>query len=245
MLKYLDVSNCLKLTDEMFTSTPVIHAPLEQINLSMLRHITDVSLDTLSQAVCRSLRVLKIKGCSGLTNQGIANSLAKLTGLTHLDIRLNSQVNNNLVLETALSLDYRHINMLCYDTNIDTRKFAYDHASDVKRVQLGRGCVLFKCKNLEFEALESPMSGNKTYECIDGEHVWTDPDGGIYFMGSDNEDDYDDMYDFEAPRASGLDHRHDYQEDYDEDDDLEDFLNNDETEMLQELDYSDRYPSLE
>jgi hypothetical protein len=39
LLSHLDVSNCIKLTDEMFTLTPSIEARLEQINLSMNRHV--------------------------------------------------------------------------------------------------------------------------------------------------------------------------------------------------------------
>ncbi len=39
LLSDLDVSNCIKLTDEMFTLTPAIGARLEQLNLSMNRHV--------------------------------------------------------------------------------------------------------------------------------------------------------------------------------------------------------------
>lgn len=225
-LKYLDLNNCSKLTDEMFTLTDSIKAPLEDLNLSMIKQLTDVSLEILISQISYSLKVLKIKGCDKLTDEAISNTLSKLSNLNYLDIRLNSHV-TNLVLETALSIDYRHIYILCYDTSVDTNKFLYDHENTTKDY-ISRGCFVFKYKNLKFEAFK-PMNIKSVHDEMD---IWQD--NGFYYIGSplgSDEDDEECLSNKYEPYAFNNNFI-----DNDFEDDLEDFLNNDETEMLNEMD---------
>ncbi len=188
--------------------------------------------------VSRTLKVLKIKGCPKLTNEGIANALAKLSNLTHLDTRLNTQVDNAL-LETALSLTYRPIYLICYDTGVDMQKFVYDHEG-TRRTELSeRDCFLYECGNLKVEAFVPKKPKNFQEEL----EIWCD--NGLCYIGSPlgSEDEEDTgsghFYANYAPGHVDID-----DDEAEEEDDFDDFINNDETEMLNELDTRDRLPHL-
>ena len=56
--------------DEAF-SRRLIGAPLEKLDLS-LTEITDATIDVLCQQLAASLRTLELKGCHGLTLQGLS-----------------------------------------------------------------------------------------------------------------------------------------------------------------------------
>ena len=150
--------------------------------------------------------------------QGISNALAKLSNLTRLDTQLNTQVTNSL-LETALSLTYRSIYLVCYDTGLDMTKFVYEHGSAATRTELTeRDCCLYECGNIKFEAFAPKRVKSLRAEV----EAWRD--NGLYYIGSPlgSDDEYEDEF--------YLNHEDE------EDDGFDDFINNEETEMLNELD---------
>ena len=138
---------------------------------------------------------------------------------------------DNLVLETALLVACHPINILCYDTSIDTNKFIFEH-ENTEKWPLERHCYAFKYKNLNFEAFQTKKF-NRTDDMTDV--LNTD---GFYYHGSpldSDEDDYEygdhffNTYEPYAYTGNNMD-------DDDVDENLEEFLNQDENEMLNELD---------
>jgi hypothetical protein len=227
-LKCLDVSNSLKLTDEIFTlSASSIKTPLEELSLSFLNKLTDESLKILSQSVISTtLKTLRIKNCWKMSNQAIINCLTQFPNLKFLDVRLNTQI-TNLLLETALTIDDRKFYIQCTDTNVDVNKFVFDHDSTAKQ-QLDRELYLYEFKNLKFEALQPKKLKPNSRETME---IWQD--NGFYYIGSPLNSDEEDLDNYTTNNYGNYDY-------YDEDDDdpdaeLEDFLNNDEQEMFDEM----------
>lgn len=173
--------------------------------------------------------------------KGIARAVEKLPNLNYLDVRFNERV-DNLLLETALSLESRRkIYILCSDTNVDATKFVFTY-EHTKQQLLDHMIYLFKYKNLTFESFKT----NKLKSVNNKEPVWGENDaGGFYYIGpSSDEDDF--VYAPNDPNTQNFNHHHQHYQpmyaNYDDDDDdhdeddFDDFINNEETEMYNELD---------
>lgn len=142
-----------------------------------------------------------------------------MSNLRFLDVRLNHNV-DNLLLETALSLSYRQIYIVCHDTSVDTNKFVFDHENTTREF-LDRECLLFKCKNLSFETFNTKLTYQNKYT------GWKE--GDIYYIGSPIGSDFDsDLDDIEDMYYEP------YEQEYQNEDDLDEFLE-EETEMYKEI----------
>ena len=171
--------------------------------------MTDLTLEALSKL--NSLKILRIKGCTGLTNEGISKIIVKLPNLNYLDARCLHQVDNR-TLDTALSIQNRHIYILCDDTRVDPVKFEYKY-ENAKKDLIDRNYFKFEYKNLVFEAsMKNKIMGSGAWKNeynSDEENCWN-------FEYSPNDDNF-------------------YDED-DEDFDFDDWINNEKQEMYEELD---------
>jgi hypothetical protein len=135
-----------------------------------------------------------------------------------------------MLLETALSLTYRHIHLVCYDTSVDVAKFMFDHESTVKTELEDRDCVLYECGNLKFEAFRQRKIGSFDDEM----KIWRD--NGLYYIGSPLGSDDEDNDEFGGGCGGGVCGGVAGGDEDDDEDDFDDFINNEETEMLNELD---------
>jgi hypothetical protein len=222
-LQWLNISYCLKITDETFTSA-TIKSQLQELNLSYINHITDLTIESLSQ-IRNSLKVLKLKGCANITNDGVCKIISESPNLIYLDVRSNNLINNE-ILETALLMD-RKIHILCEDTKVNPVEFCYKYDSTNKKLT-ERNYYIFSYKNLTFETSMPKKIENWTTAATTTALV--DADCEVYFLDEDGDDLVEDNNSY----SEFFDDHEDF-EDYDDDD--MDFLDNDgETEMLNEFD---------
>ena len=151
---------------------------------------------------------------------GVSKIISESPHLSYLDVRSNSQINND-ILETALLMD-RKIHILCEDTKVNPVKFCYKYETTTKDL-IERNYFKFAYKNLTFESsLPKKIDAKEG-----GEDLWID-DCQVYCLDDDENDDHSYSELFEG--------NEEYDDEYDDYDDM-DFLENDgETEMLNELD---------
>lgn len=218
-LQSLNISYCLKITDDTFTSA-TIKSQLQELNLSYIKHITDLTIESLSQ-IRASLKILKLKGCSNITNEGVSKIISESPNLIYLDVRSNILINND-ILETALLMD-RKIHILCEDTKVNPVEFCYKY-DNAKKELTERNYYIFSYKNLTFEtSMPKKIEGNDNPQ-------WNKLPTVEIILIDEEDDDDDNSY------SEFFDDHEDYEDEYGNDDDM-DFLDNDgETEMLNELD---------
>ncbi|RNA20346.1 RNA-binding isoform X1 [Brachionus plicatilis] len=212
-LKILIIDQCINLVDDPF-ACPNIKTPLEELNLNFNKYITDECIQSLVK-FSSTMRILKIKGCSRLSDQAIKQILERLDKLSYLDVSLNNAADNSL-LEAALWHSPRKIHISCNDSKVDPNKFIFDHPETIKTPR-DRDCPLFEIKNLTFESLMTPIRR------VADENVWNE--NGMLYIGPPIDSDYDEDYDFEGY----------YEEnDLDQENELEELLEP-ENEMFKEI----------
>lgn len=177
-------------------------------------------MQSIGTNLASTLKVLKIRGCSKVTNEGICKAIEQLTQLNLLDIRSNYQL-TNVILETALMTECHDIEILCSDTSISSVEFKYKYPETEKHL-IDKNLLRFKYKHLTFELCDS-----NPFKKFALESKLMEDEGMIYFGSPlDSEDE-----DLEGDFFTYIDDDEDY-----EDENLEDFLNQDENEMYNELD---------
>lgn len=186
----------------------------------------------------KNLRKVVLKGCYGLTNDGISKFIYSLPNLSFLDVRFVKKLNNS-ILEAALSHETAIV-IKCSDTNVDPVKFVYNHSA-TRKTNIDRDLYEYSVGNLKFETLASRRVTERF-----NDDIW-DEDNGYFYMGSEFEDSDNESY-FPgdsnqrkfADRNNGdqlvLEHLAGEDEDESDPDDFDDFINNEETEMYNELD---------
>ncbi len=176
-------------------------------------------MQSIGSNLASTLKVLKVRGCSKITNEGICKAIEQLTQLNLLDIRSNYQL-TNVVLETALLSECHNIEILCSDTSISSVEFKFKYPETEKQL-IDKSLLRFKYKHLAFELCDS-----NPFKKFAMESKLMEDEGLIYFgspLNSEEEDLDADFYTY-----------FDDEEDYEEEN-LEEFLNRDENEMYKEL----------
>lgn len=132
--------------------------------------------------------------------------------------------------------------MKCSDTSVDPVKFVYNH-SETSKTNIDRDLYSYSIGNLTFETLAYRRMTERY-----NDDIW-DEDNGYYYMGSEFEDSDNESY-FPSDsntRKTAITNNGDRlilehlaveggDEDESDPDDFDDFINNDETEMYNELD---------
>lgn len=165
--------------------------------------------------------------------KGLIKLINKLPNLNTLDVKFNNNVDNS-VLEAALTLSNAML-LRCSDTKVDATKFVYDHPTTTKHV-LDRDLFSYSLDRLRFETFASKRLDRHSYADDDYDDIW-DEDNGFFYMGSEFEDSDMEAYfpvqdETRRPRPA----YDDFDQVHSDTDDFDDFINNDETEMYNELD---------
>lgn len=187
--------------------------------------------------------------------------MTSLPRLKFLDVRFMHKLDNS-ILDAALSNITTPIYIRCSDTKVDPIKFVYDHPTTSKTLIDG-DLYSYSFENLRFETFATMRHHQRLTPVAGGDDVW-DEDAGYFYMGSEFEDSDLEQYfpgeilipadrqnrqqqqqaqqqqESQKQEARPAEARRPLGDFYDDDesdpDDFDDFINNDETEMYNELD---------
>ncbi|KAH9833766.1 uncharacterized protein C8Q71DRAFT_860039 [Rhodofomes roseus] len=96
-LRFLDISNCPRLTDTAVVGI-VMHAPrIQHLNLSACSRLTDNSAEAVS--TLQHLHVLALSYVEGLTDSGVVSIVRQCTKLRSVDVSYSSSLTDLAILE--------------------------------------------------------------------------------------------------------------------------------------------------
>ena len=150
-LRYLDVSRCRKLGDDILSQLYHASATLEVLYIKELRNVTDTGLVALARS-CLKLRALDVSGLRQLTDASALEIGLNLVNLRALYLRDNYKLTSQGI--DAITQNCNELEQLTLWGSIRMQRFIF-----VKRVDAASSCLrmlnLWGCHGLDDTAAEA------------------------------------------------------------------------------------------